>query len=139
MRILVYNIRYATGTGPSFHLPLPGAGYLRSNRQALEDITAFIRREDPDIVGLVEVDTGSVRSGMINRQGRMRVIRDGKEVYDGIISSLRRFKEDVTEVKDGFECGIGVENFNDVKVGDLFECYRKEIVARTLESSAAGN
>ena len=67
MRILVYNIRYATGTGPSFHLPLPGAGYLRSNRQALEDITAFIRREDPDIVGLVEVDTGSVRSGMINQ------------------------------------------------------------------------
>jgi endonuclease/exonuclease/phosphatase family metal-dependent hydrolase len=67
MRILVYNIRYATGTGPAFHLPLPGAGYLRPNRQALEDITAFIRREDPDIVGLVEVDTGSVRSGMINQ------------------------------------------------------------------------
>jgi hypothetical protein len=67
MRILVYNIRYATGTGPSFHLPVPGAGYLRSNRQALEDITAFIRREDPDVVGLVEVDTGSVRSGMINQ------------------------------------------------------------------------
>ena len=67
MRLLVYNIRYATGTGPSFHLPLPGAGYLRPNRQVLEEITAFIRREDPDIVGLVEVDTGSVRSGMINQ------------------------------------------------------------------------
>jgi len=67
MRILIYNIRYATGTGPAFHLPVPGAGYLRSNRQALEDITDFIRREDPDIVGLVEVDTGSMRSGMINQ------------------------------------------------------------------------
>ena len=77
-----------------------------------------------------------VRSGLINRQGRVRVIRDGKEVYDGQISSLRRFKDDVKEVKDGFECGIGVENFNDVKVGDLLECYRKESVARTLESSA---
>jgi translation initiation factor IF-2 len=78
-----------------------------------------------------------VRSGTINRQGRVRVIRDGREVYDGTIGSLRRFKDDVKEVKDGFECGIGVENFNDIKVGDVLECYRKEIVARTLEASAA--
>jgi endonuclease/exonuclease/phosphatase family metal-dependent hydrolase len=67
MRILVYNIRYATGTGPAFHLPLPGAGYLRSNRQVLEDITTFIKNEDPDIVGLVEVDSGSIRTGMVNQ------------------------------------------------------------------------
>ncbi len=79
-----------------------------------------------------------VRSGVINRQGRVRVIRDGVEVYDGIIGSLRRFKDDVKEVKDGFECGIGVENFNDIKVGDILECYRKETVARTLTSPAAG-
>ncbi len=78
-----------------------------------------------------------VRSGVINRQGRVRVIRDGVEVYDGIIGSLRRFKDDVKEVKDGFECGIGVENFNDIKVGDLLECYRKETVARTLASNTA--
>ena len=77
-----------------------------------------------------------VRSGMISRQGRVRVIRDGREVYDGTIGSLRRFKDDVKEVKDGFECGIGVENFNDIKVGDVLECYRKETVARTLEESA---
>ena len=76
-----------------------------------------------------------VRSGMINRQGRVRVIRDGKEVYEGTIGSLRRFKDDVKEVKDGFECGIGVENFNDLKVGDVLECYRREIVARTLVSA----
>jgi translation initiation factor IF-2 len=76
-----------------------------------------------------------VRTGVINRQGRVRVIRDGAEVYEGTIASLRRFKDDVKEVKDGFECGIGIENFNDVKVGDVFECYRKESVARTLESS----
>lgn len=67
MRILLYNIRYATGTGPAFHLPVPGAGYLRSNRQVLEEITSFIRSEDPDIVGLVEVDTGSIRTGMVNQ------------------------------------------------------------------------
>ena len=67
MRILLYNIRYATGTGPAFHLPLPGAGYLRSNRQVLTDITQFVKSEDPDIVGLVEVDTGSIRTGMVNQ------------------------------------------------------------------------
>ena len=67
MRILLYNIRYATGTGPAFHLPVPGAGYLRSNRQVLADITQFIKGEDPDIVGLVEVDTGSIRTGMVNQ------------------------------------------------------------------------
>ena len=67
MRLLVYNIRYATGTGPAFHLPLPGAGYLRSNRKVLDGITEFIRAEEPDIVGLIEVDTGSIRTGMVNQ------------------------------------------------------------------------
>jgi endonuclease/exonuclease/phosphatase family metal-dependent hydrolase len=67
MRLIVYNIRYATGTGPAFHLPMPGAGYLRSSRRVLEQITAFIRAEDPDVIGLVEVDTGSVRTGMLNQ------------------------------------------------------------------------
>ena len=78
----------------------------------------------------------SVRSGLINRQGRARVIRDGVEVYDGVIGSLRRFKDDVREVREGFECGIGIENFNDIKIGDVIECYRKEQVARTLTSTA---
>jgi len=73
-----------------------------------------------------------VRSGVIPRAGRVRVIRDGVEVYDGTLSSLKRFKEDVREVREGFECGIGVENFNDIKVGDLVEAYRIEEVARVL-------
>lgn len=67
MRLLVYNIRYATGTGPAFHLPLPGAGYLRSNRTVLDQITRFIKSQDPDVVGLIEVDTGSIRTGMVNQ------------------------------------------------------------------------
>jgi translation initiation factor IF-2 len=78
----------------------------------------------------------SVRSGIINRQARARVIRDGVEVYDGNIGSLRRFKDDVKEVREGFECGIGIENFNDIKVGDVIECYRQEQIARTLASTA---
>jgi translation initiation factor IF-2 len=79
----------------------------------------------------------SVRSGVINRQGRVRLVRNGVEVYDGAIASLRRFKDDVREVREGFECGIGIENFNDVKVGDVIECYKTEEVARTLESTTA--
>jgi endonuclease/exonuclease/phosphatase family metal-dependent hydrolase len=67
VRLLVYNIRYATGTGPAFHLPLPGAGYLRSSRQVLRRITEFIKSRNPDIVGLLEVDTGSIRTGMVNQ------------------------------------------------------------------------
>jgi translation initiation factor IF-2 len=78
-----------------------------------------------------------VRSGTITRQGRVRVMRDGTEVYSGTIGSLRRFKEDVREVKEGYECGIGIENFNDVKVGDIFETYRTEEVARTLKPTEA--
>ena len=78
-----------------------------------------------------------VRSGVINRQSRVRVVRDGVEVYEGTISSLKRFKDDVREVREGFECGIGIENFNDVKVNDVIECFRTEQVARTLASAAA--
>ena len=77
-----------------------------------------------------------VRSGNMNRKGRMRVVRDGVEIYDGGIASLRRFKDDVNEVKEGYECGIGIENFNDVKIGDVFECYRTEEVARTLDQAS---
>lgn len=67
MRLVVYNIRYATGTGPGFHLPVPGAGYLRSNRRVLNGLTEFLRCQDADVIGLIEVDTGSVRSGMVNQ------------------------------------------------------------------------
>jgi translation initiation factor IF-2 len=77
----------------------------------------------------------AVRSGVIRRDARVRVIRDGVEVFEGAIHSLRRFKDDVKEVREGFECGIGIENFNDIKVGDRIENYRTEEVARTLESA----
>jgi len=76
-----------------------------------------------------------VRSGVIPRTGRARVIRNGVEVYDGTLASLKRFKEDVREVREGFECGIGIENFNDVKVSDLIESYRIEEVARSLSAA----
>jgi len=64
-----------------------------------------------------------VTSGEISRNNRVRVVRDGTVVYDGNIASLRRFKDDVRSVRQGFECGIGVENFNDVKEGDVLEFF----------------
>jgi len=76
-----------------------------------------------------------VRSGVIPRTGRVRVIRNAVEVYDGTLASLKRFKDDVREVREGFECGIGIENFNDVKVSDLIESYRIEEVARSLSAA----
>jgi len=76
-----------------------------------------------------------VRSGVIPRTAKVRVIRDGVEVYDGTLASLKRFKDDVREVREGFECGIGIENFNDVKVGDVIEAYKIEEVARSLVGS----
>jgi translation initiation factor IF-2 len=80
-----------------------------------------------------------VKNGTIQRTGRVRVVRDGVQIYDGNISSLKRFKDDVKEVREGLECGIGVENFNDLKVGDVIESYRVEEVKRTLAGSAAGS
>ncbi|HEY7756363.1 MAG TPA: translation initiation factor IF-2 [Actinomycetota bacterium] len=70
--------------------------------------------------------------GTILRNARARVVRDGVVVYDGRIGSLRRFKDDVREVAENFECGIGIENFNDVKEGDLIEAYEVREVAREL-------
>ncbi len=73
-----------------------------------------------------------VADGVIPRTARVRVVRDGVEVYEGAIASLKRFKDDVREVREGFECGINVEGFNDVKVGDVIEAYKIEEVQRTL-------
>jgi translation initiation factor IF-2 len=71
-----------------------------------------------------------VLEGIISRSSSgVRVIRDNVVVYDGKLSSLKRFKDDVKEVQSGFECGIMVEKFNDIKVGDVFEVYIKEEVA----------
>jgi translation initiation factor IF-2 len=73
-----------------------------------------------------------VVQGEIQRNARARVVRDGVVVYDGRIGSLRRFKDDVREVAEGFECGIGIENFQDLKEGDLIEAYEVREVAREL-------
>ena len=72
-----------------------------------------------------------VIDGLVRRNARARLIRDGVVSWEGNIASLRRFKDDVSEVREGFECGISLENFNDVKVGDQIEAYVVERVAAT--------
>ncbi len=73
-----------------------------------------------------------VRDGVIRRNANVRLVRDGIVIYEGKIASLKRFKEDVREVQAGYECGIGLENFNDIKIGDIIECYTIEKVEREL-------
>ncbi|MFI5078413.1 MAG: translation initiation factor IF-2, partial [Vicinamibacteria bacterium] len=75
-----------------------------------------------------------VTDGVIKRSGesQARLLRDNVMVYEGKLGSLRRFKDDVSEVKTGFECGIGFESYNDLKIGDVIEVFTVERVAATI-------
>jgi len=74
-----------------------------------------------------------VTDGTIERNHDVRIIRDGVVVYTGKLGSLKRFKDDVKEVRQGFECGLNIANFNDIKVGDIVEAYEMVEVKRTLD------
>jgi translation initiation factor IF-2 len=107
------------------------AGMLSPEKQETElgraEVRATFRVPRLGVVaGCMVVD------GTIVRNARARVVRDGVVVYDGRVGSLRRFKDDVREVAAGYECGIGVENFGDVKEGDVIEAYEVREVARQL-------
>ena len=80
-----------------------------------------------DIAGSIVVD------GYVKKSLPIRVLRDNVVIYEGELESLRRFKDDVNEVRAGTECGIGVKNYNDVKVGDQIECYERVEIARTID------
>ncbi len=120
--------------------------------EAVEDVRlaleGLLRPEEREIiVGSAEVretfkvpKAGTVAgcyvvSGTIQRNLPVRLLREYVQIYEGTVGSLRRFKDDVREVRDGYECGIAIEGFNDIKVGDVIECYRVEEVARTLAES----
>ena len=72
-----------------------------------------------------------VTEGEISRDDKVRVVRDGVVIFDGVFGSMRRFKDDVKSVKNGYECGLGIEKFQDIKVGDILEAYKIIEVART--------
>ncbi|MCP4142799.1 MAG: translation initiation factor IF-2, partial [Chloroflexi bacterium] len=74
-----------------------------------------------------------VLDGVIHRNNRIRLIRDGIVIYTGKLGSLKRFKDDVKEVNSGYECGLNIENFNDIKVGDIVEAFEEISVARKLD------
>ena len=76
-----------------------------------------------------------VLDGVLKRDAQVRVVRDGTVTYTSKLSSLKRFKDDVNEVRAGFECGAGIANFNDVKVGDVLECFH---VQKLSAAEAAG-
>ena len=116
--------------------------------QAIEDINAArVGLLSPDIV---EEDTGTaevrdtfkvpkvgtiagcyITEGEISRDDKVRIVRDGTVIFEGKISSLRRFKDDVKTVKQGYECGIGIDGYQDIKLGDLIEGYKVVEVERT--------
>ncbi len=79
-----------------------------------------------------------VMSGKVRRNAEVRLIRDGVEIFKGKISSLKRFKDDAREVEEGFECGIGLEGFHDINVGDSIEVYETRELAKKLEGSRDG-
>ena len=71
-----------------------------------------------------------VVEGKVTNSSKVRVVRDGIVVHEGVIESLRRFKDDVKEVASGYECGMQVEKFNDIKVEDVIECFVMEQIVR---------
>ncbi|MGQ5426858.1 translation initiation factor IF-2 [Thermophilibacter sp. ZX-H3] len=105
-------------------------GMLKPTEVEVQTGTAEVR--DTFKVPKVGIAAGCmVQDGEISRDDQVRLVRDGIVVYDGKIASLRRYKDDVKSVKAGFECGIGLENFQDVNPGDIIEGYRSDQVART--------
>ncbi len=111
-------------------------------RMALEGLLAPEERENTrgiaeirELFRVPKVGTVAgcyVQSGTMVRRLPVRLLRENVQIYEGRMESLRRFKEDVQEVRDGYECGIAIENYNDIKIGDLIECYEVVEVARTL-------
>ena len=98
-----------------------------------EEVTATLEVRETFKVGKVGTVAGCyVKEGKITRNTKIRVIRDGIVVYTGELDSLKRFKDDVKEVVGGFECGLNVHNFNDLKIGDVIEGYKIVEIKKTL-------
>ena len=90
-------------------------------------------REVYNITGVGKVGGCMITEGMVKRGAKIRLLRDNVVIHDGAIGQLKRFKDDVKEVKEGFECGISFENYNDIQKGDFIECYEIEEIAAKLQ------
>jgi len=89
-------------------------------------------RETFDITKVGTIAGCYVTDGTIKRSSKIRVIRDGIVVHTGVLGSLKRFKDDVREVKNNYECGLNIDKFNDIKIGDIVEAFEEVEVARKL-------
>ena len=87
-------------------------------------------RETFKVPGVGTIGGAYVTDGKVVRNAEVRIVRDGIVIHEGKISSLKRFKDDAKEVQQGYECGIGIENYNDIKEGDVIECFQMEEVER---------
>ncbi|MDA8227130.1 MAG: translation initiation factor IF-2, partial [Desulfitobacterium hafniense] len=147
--IIGFNVRPDANTKSTAEMQGVDIRLYRVIYDAIEDVKAAMTGLlDPDfkevVLGRAEVrqvfkvpKAGSIAgsyitSGKITRSAKIRVIRDGIVIHEGTLGSLRRFKDDVREVVEGYECGLGVENFNDIKEGDIVEAFIMEEVKRQL-------
>ena len=146
--IIVFNVRPTGKTRQVAEKEKVDIRLYRVIYQAIEDINAArVGLLSPDIVerdtGIAEVrDTFKVPKagtiagcyiveGEISRDDKVRIVRDGTVIFEGEIDSLRRFKDDVKSVRSGYECGIGISGYQDIKVGDTIEGYQVVEVERT--------
>lgn len=147
--IIAFNVRAEASAKKLIESEGVDVRYYSIIYEAIDDVKAAMQgllspeiRED--IIGLAEVrdvfrssKLGAIAGclvidGVLKRNNPIRVLRDNVVIYEGELESLRRFKDDVKEVQSGTECGLGVKNYNDVKVGDQIECYERVSVQRTL-------
>ena len=147
--VIGFNVRADSGARNAIKDTGVDVRYYSVIYEAIDDIKAAVNGMlSPEIrehiVGLAQVRDvfrspkfGNVAGcmvseGYVKRSNPIRVLRDNVVIYEGELESLRRFKDDVQEVRAGTECGIGVKNYNDVKPGDQIECYERTEVARTI-------
>jgi translation initiation factor IF-2 len=88
-------------------------------------------RETFKVPGAGIIAGSYILEGKVVRNEQIRLVRDGIIIHEGKISSLKRMKDDAKEVREGFECGIGIDNYNDIKVGDIIECFKMEQIERS--------
>ena len=99
-----------------------------------EELVATVEVRDTFKVPKVGTIAGCyVQDGKITRNNKIRLFRDGIVIYEGNLATLKRFKDDVKEVDAGYECGLNINNFNDIKVGDIIEAYKLVETKKTLE------
>ena len=145
--IVGFNVRPSAATMDSAALKNVEIRLYRIIYQAIEEIEAAMKgmleptyrenvighaeiRQTFKVSGVGTIAGCYVTDGKIQRNSEVRIVRDGIVVHEGMLNSLKRFKDDVKEVASGYECGLGVERYNDIKEGDVIECFVMEEVPR---------